>query len=84
MTTHSEPEKVPLLDTRPVIVCFGDSLTAGYGLEYEDSYPADLQGLLDGLGLSPDVEQLTDRSVEAMTAQILPDVLKLEGGVVKG
>ncbi|HEY4354352.1 MAG TPA: amino acid adenylation domain-containing protein [Acidobacteriaceae bacterium] len=31
-------------------------------------------------GVAPDIERLTDRSVEAMTAQILPDVLKLQGG----
>lgn len=60
MVTHSQPEKVPEAasaaemasssDRRPVIVCFGDSITAGYGLEYEESYPADLQGDLDRLG----------------------------------
>jgi acyl-CoA thioesterase-1 len=37
-------------DSRPVIVCFGDSLTAGLGIESSASYPADLQGLLDRMG----------------------------------
>jgi acyl-CoA thioesterase-1 len=34
-------------DTRPVIVAFGDSLTAGYGLGPGESYPDGLQKLLD-------------------------------------
>jgi acyl-CoA thioesterase-1 len=33
-----------------VIVCFGDSLTAGLGIESTASYPADLQRLLDTAG----------------------------------
>ena len=37
----------PTVDTRPVIVAFGDSLTAGYGVEPGKSYPDDLQRLLD-------------------------------------
>jgi len=37
-------------DDRPVIVAFGDSLTAGPGIERNVNYPAVLQGLLDGKG----------------------------------
>jgi acyl-CoA thioesterase-1 len=37
-------------DKRPVIVAFGDSLTAGYGTNPSESYPDDLQRDLDGLG----------------------------------
>ena len=37
-------------DTRPTIACFGDSLTAGYGVDVESSYPADLQRDLDRAG----------------------------------
>ncbi len=33
--------------SRPVLVCFGDSLTAGAGVDPEEAYPADLQRLLD-------------------------------------
>ncbi len=37
-------------DTRPRIVAFGDSLTAGLGVPAEESYPAQLQRRLDALG----------------------------------
>jgi len=36
---------------RPILVCYGDSITAGYGLSSRDeAYPAELQRLLDKLG----------------------------------
>jgi acyl-CoA thioesterase I len=37
-------------DGRPVLVCFGDSLTEGHGLEPDQSYPSVLQGALDRRG----------------------------------
>ncbi len=37
-------------DTRPVIVAFGDSLTAGFNVEPRESYPDYLQQLLDARG----------------------------------
>jgi acyl-CoA thioesterase I len=37
-------------DPRPVIVCFGDSLTAGFGIEAGQTYPDVLQKLLDEQG----------------------------------
>ncbi len=37
-------------DPRPVIVCFGDSLTAGYGADPGSSYPDFLQRELDARG----------------------------------
>jgi acyl-CoA thioesterase-1 len=37
-------------DHRPLLVCFGDSLTAGYGTDPGQSYPDDLQQLLDSRG----------------------------------
>jgi acyl-CoA thioesterase-1 len=39
-------------DARPLIVCFGDSLTAGYGADAGQSYPDHLQKLLDAQGYS--------------------------------
>jgi acyl-CoA thioesterase-1 len=38
------------MDTRPRIVCFGDSLTAGYGTEPGQAYPDYLQADLDHRG----------------------------------
>ena len=37
-------------DARPLIVCFGDSLTAGYGTDVGQSYPDFLQQRLDAAG----------------------------------
>ena len=37
-------------DSRPVILAFGDSLTAGYGVPPGSGYPDLLQRRLDGLG----------------------------------
>ena len=37
-------------DNRPCIVAFGDSLTAGLGVQADESYPAQLQRRLDSLG----------------------------------
>lgn len=45
-------------DTRPVIVCFGDSLTAGFGLDAGQSYPSLLQQELDRRGYKYRVENL--------------------------
>jgi acyl-CoA thioesterase-1 len=45
-------------DTRPVIVCFGDSLTAGFGLDSGQSYPSLLQRDLDRRGYKYRVENL--------------------------
>lgn len=46
----AEPARPP--DTRPVIVAFGDSLTAGYGVEAGQGWPEVLQGILDQRRLS--------------------------------
>jgi len=44
------PTAPPVTDDRPVIVAFGDSLTAGYGAEFGQSYPDYLQHDLDARG----------------------------------
>jgi acyl-CoA thioesterase I len=46
------PVKEPKKDDRPVIVAFGDSLSAGYGLDAGESYPDYLQKALDEKGYS--------------------------------
>jgi acyl-CoA thioesterase-1 len=47
--TQTEPAPEPQ-DTRPELVCFGDSITAGYGVDPGVTYPDDLQALLDANG----------------------------------
>ena len=47
---NSEPAPAPTQDDRPVIVAFGDSLTAGYGADPGQSYPDYLQRELDQRG----------------------------------
>ena len=48
----------PAADTRPVIVAFGDSLTAGYGADPGHGYPDNLQRDLDKAGYAYHVENL--------------------------
>jgi acyl-CoA thioesterase-1 len=50
------PETRPAQDSRPVIVAFGDSLSAGSGVPESQSYPACLQRELDRRGLAYRVE----------------------------
>jgi acyl-CoA thioesterase-1 len=46
----SQPDTKPVADTRPVLACFGDSLTAGYGADEGQAYPDFLQKDLDKAG----------------------------------
>jgi len=51
MTTFlSATQRPGVRDARPVILAFGDSLTAGYGVPRGSGYPEQLQRKLDGLG----------------------------------
>src|SRR3984957_17519313 len=43
-------QTLPKEDTRKVLVVFGDSLSAGYGVPQGESYPDDLQRTLDAQG----------------------------------
>jgi acyl-CoA thioesterase-1 len=45
------PPRAAPADDRPVVLCFGTSLTAGLGLAPEEAYPALLQRLIDSAGL---------------------------------
>ncbi len=49
-TPHAALTPSASADTRPALVCFGDSLTAGLGVDPTESYPADLQRLLNAQG----------------------------------
>jgi acyl-CoA thioesterase-1 len=50
VTTAAAATAADTPDPRPIIACFGDSLTAGPGVEPTLTYPADLQRLLDQAG----------------------------------
>jgi acyl-CoA thioesterase-1 len=57
-TLASKPQSAPAAaiesattpDNRPLVVCFGDSLTAGHGADPGESYPDYLQAYLDSQG----------------------------------
>jgi acyl-CoA thioesterase I len=75
------PEPPP--DTRPVIVAFGDSLTAGFGVPQGKSYPDDLQRLLDAAGYHYHVVNLgVSGDTTSDGVQRLPDVLAAKPVIV--
>jgi acyl-CoA thioesterase I len=83
-TTQTPPQT----DTRPVIAAFGDSLSAGFGVEPGKSYPDDLQRLLDAAGYHYRIANLgvsgdtTTDGVERLPAvlAIHPAIVILEFG----
>jgi len=79
--TPSRPQPPP--DPRPVIVAFGDSLTAGYGVEPGKSYPDDLQRLLDAAGYKYRVVNLgVSGDTTSDGVQRLPDALAAKPAIV--
>lgn len=51
-SNDSPKNALPVKTTEKVILFFGDSLTAGYGLELEEAFPALIQERLDSLNLN--------------------------------
>ena len=76
--THPTATAAKEDNTRPVLVCFGDSLTAGYGTEHGHSYPDYLQKDLDQLHFKYRVvnEGVSGNTTKDGVAR-LPEVLKL-------
>jgi acyl-CoA thioesterase-1 len=71
-------------DTRPVIVAFGDSLTAGYGVNGGFSYPDFLQKEIDGYhvvnaGISGDTTSGGLARIDSVT-RLAPKIVILELG----
>lgn len=52
MAADSSRPSAPAVDTRPVVVFLGTSLTAGLGLDPADAYPALIQRRLDSAGMA--------------------------------
>jgi acyl-CoA thioesterase-1 len=79
----------PLWAAHPqVLVCYGDSITAGYGVSYGQAYPDDLQRDLDSQGyhykvLNRGTSGATSKDALAGLSQIVnlhPDVVIVEFG----
>jgi acyl-CoA thioesterase-1 len=82
------PQPVPAQDTRKLLVVFGDSLAAGYGLEPGQSFPEDVQKALDAqgypwrvvnLGISGDTTEGGVARVDSATS-LKPAIVILELG----
>jgi acyl-CoA thioesterase I len=68
---------------RPVLVCYGDSITAGYGLDEDKAYPALLENLLDARGYNDKVvNQGTSGATTKDAVAELPNVLRLHPAIV--
>jgi len=70
-------------DTRPIIAAFGDSLSAGLGVEPGKSYPDDVQRLIDAAGYHFKVVNLGvsgDTSTDGL--ERMPEVLASHPAVV--
>ena len=52
VTTDQTENTVDKTDNSKVIVFFGDSLTAGYGLDTKEAFPAVIQQIVDSLNLN--------------------------------
>jgi acyl-CoA thioesterase-1 len=68
---------------RPVLVCFGDSITAGYGVKQGQAYPDDLQQMLDDRGYRYKViNQGTSGATTQDAVQSLRTILMLHPEIV--
>jgi acyl-CoA thioesterase I len=68
---------------RPLIVCYGDSITAGRGLDPDQAYPAYLQRKLDAAGYAYRVvNQGTSGATTKDAIVALPYVLRMHPAIV--
>jgi acyl-CoA thioesterase-1 len=73
----------PAPASEPLLVCYGDSITAGYGLPYGQSYPDDLQKMLNVQGYPYTVRNLGTPGATTKDALAnLPTLLRLHPAVV--
>jgi acyl-CoA thioesterase-1 len=87
-TAPTPPPAAPVADNRRVLVVFGDSLSAGFGLEAGLSFPDFLQKKLDAekypwhvvnLGISGDTTEGGVSRIDSATA-LKPEIVVLELG----
>ena len=68
---------------RPILVCYGDSITAGYGLSYGQAYPDFLQSILAAQGYAYKViNQGTPGATTKDALAGLPYLLQLHPAIV--
>ena len=68
---------------RPLLVCFGDSITAGYGLSDGEAYPDFLQRKLDALGYAYKVvNHGTSGATTKDALASLPSIVRMHPAVV--
>jgi acyl-CoA thioesterase-1 len=73
----------PSNSNRPILVCFGDSITAGLGLQQGQAYPDFLQKKLDAQGYAYKVvNEGTSGATTKDALATLPDVLRLRPAIV--
>ncbi|MGH9599541.1 MAG: GDSL-type esterase/lipase family protein, partial [Terracidiphilus sp.] len=72
-----------LAAAQQLLICYGDSITAGYGLPYGQSYPDDLQRLLNAGGYHYTVRNMgSSGATTADAVANLPSVLRQHPAVV--
>ena len=79
------PTQIPAsqVDTRAVVAAFGDSLSAGLGLDAGQSYPDDLQRLIDAAGYRYRVENMgVSGDTTSDGVERLPSVLAAHPAIV--
>lgn len=66
----------------PLLICFGDSITAGYGLTSDQAYPAALQRDLDKLGYRYEVRNMgTSGATSKDAVAELPAIVRLHPAI---
>jgi len=72
----------PSISNRPILVCFGDSITAGYGLQPGQAYSDFLQKMLDAHGYAYKVvNQGTSGATTKDALATLPSIVRLHPAV---
>lgn len=73
----------PLPANRSLLICYGDSITAGYGVPYGEAYPNFLQKILDARGYQYKVENRGTSGATTKDAVAgLPFILRLHPAIV--
>jgi len=52
LTAQEMPSEAPIVEVDKIILFFGNSLTAGYGIEPSEAFPSLIQQIIDSVGLN--------------------------------